>query len=101
MKHSVIVLPMSLMPMFYVTVPFWPNIKILLQIYSTLSVTTATGERSSSTLKQTKSYLRSVMSENRLNELTMMYVHSLINIDFEQVIDKFSKRKNRKLEFLV
>jgi hypothetical protein len=80
---------------------FFPNIKVLLQIYATLPVTTATGERSFSTLKLMKSYLRSTMGENRLNGLAMMYMHSMINIDIEQIIDNFSKRKNRKLEFLV
>jgi hAT family C-terminal dimerisation region len=78
---------------------FFPNIKILLQIYATLPVTTATGERSFSTLKLTKSYLRNTMSENRLNGLAMMYIHSMIEIDVEQVIDEFSRRKNRKLDF--
>jgi hypothetical protein len=80
---------------------FFPNIKVLLQIYATLPVTTATGERSFSTLKLLKTYLRSTMSENRLNGLAMMYIHPMINIDIEQVVDKFSKRKNRKLEFLI
>jgi hypothetical protein len=78
---------------------FFPNIKILLQIYATLPVTTATGERSFSTLKLTKSYLRNTMSENRLNGLAMMYIHSMIEINVEQVIDEFSRRKNRKLDF--
>ncbi|CAF3377696.1 unnamed protein product, partial [Rotaria sp. Silwood2] len=50
---------------------FFPNIKVLLQIYATLPVTTATGERSFSTLKLVKSYLRSTMSESRLNGLAM------------------------------
>ncbi|CAF3828199.1 unnamed protein product [Rotaria sordida] len=51
---------------------FFPNIKVLLQIYATLPVTTATGERSFSTLKLVKSYLRSTMSESRLNGLAMI-----------------------------
>jgi hypothetical protein len=78
---------------------FFPNIKILLQIYATLPVTVATGERSFSTLKLTKSYLRNTMSENRLNGLAMMYIHSTIDIDVEQVIDEFARRKNRKFDF--
>lgn len=80
---------------------FFPNIKVILQIYATLPVTTATGERSFSTLKLMKSYLRNTMSENRLNGLAMMYIHSMVNIDIEQVIDEFSKRKNRKLDFQI
>jgi hypothetical protein len=70
---------------------FFSNIKVLLQIYATLPVTIATGERSFSTLKLIKTYLRNIMSENRLNGLAMMYVHSMINTDIEQIMDKFSK----------
>jgi hypothetical protein len=29
----------------------------------------------------------------------MIYVHPMINIDIEKFIDKFSKWKNRKLDF--
>lgn len=66
-----------------------------------LPVTTATGERSFPTLKLLKTYLRSTMSENCLNGLAIMNIHAMINIDIEQLIDKFSERKNRKLEFLI
>jgi hypothetical protein len=52
------------------------------------------------TLKLLKIYLRSTMSENRLNGLAMIYIHSMINIDIDQVIDQFLKRKNRNLDFL-
>jgi hypothetical protein len=72
-----------------------------LQIYATLPVTTATGERSFSTLKLLKTYLRSTMNENRLDGLALMYIHPMINIDIEQAIDKFSKRKYTKLEFYI
>ncbi|XP_060881672.1 zinc finger MYM-type protein 1-like [Metopolophium dirhodum] len=40
-----------------------PNIKILLQLFATLPVTSATPERTFSTLKRLKTYLRSTMSE--------------------------------------
>jgi len=49
----------------------FPSIVILLQIYATLPVTTATSERSFSALKYSKNYLRSTMSDNRLNGLAL------------------------------
>lgn len=80
---------------------FFPNIKTLLQIYASLPVTTATSERSFSTLKLVKSYLRNTMSEDRLNGLAALYIHSSIPIDIESIIDRFSRRKKRKLEFCI
>ena len=45
----------------------FPSISILLRIFATIPVITATGERSFSALKYVKSYLRSTMREDRLN----------------------------------
>ncbi|CAF1024727.1 unnamed protein product, partial [Didymodactylos carnosus] len=75
---------------------FYPNIKILLKIFGTLPVTTATTERTFSVLKLLKNYLRSTVSETRLNGLAMMYVYRDIHIEVDSVIDEFSK-SNRRL----
>ncbi|CAF1321705.1 unnamed protein product [Adineta steineri] len=74
---------------------FYPNIKILLQIFSTLPVSTATAERSFSVLKLIKNYLRSTISETRLNGLALMYIYSNSSIDIETVITEFSRLKHR------
>lgn len=76
----------------------YPNIETLLHIFATLPVTTATSERSFSCLKYLKSYLRSTMSEPRLNGLALLFVHKDIDLNYEEVIHEFS-RKNRLLEF--
>lgn len=47
----------------------FPNVYTLLKILATLLITTATAERSFSTLRNLKTYLRNTMSENRLNGL--------------------------------
>jgi len=54
-----------------------PSIKLLLQIFTTLPVTTAipTPERTFSTLKLLKIYLISTMTENRLNELALVNIN--------------------------
>jgi hypothetical protein len=44
-----------------------PNIKILLQLFATLPVTSFTPKRTFSALNRLKIFLRSTMSENRLN----------------------------------
>jgi len=53
----------------------FPSIAILLLIYAKLPVTTATSERSFNALKYSNNYLRSTMSDNRLNRLAFLYVH--------------------------
>ena len=45
------------------------------KIFATLPVSSATAERSFSALKYLKSYLRSTMSEDRLNGLALAYIH--------------------------
>ncbi|KAL4098636.1 hypothetical protein QTP88_023199 [Uroleucon formosanum] len=75
---------------------FFPNIKILLQIFTTLPVSTATAERSFSTLRRLKNYLRSTMSEVRLNGLAMLNIHK--EIDINQVVDTFAQKKKRRME---
>ena len=63
----------------------------LLQIFATLPVTTATGERSFSALKPIKTYLRTSMQENWLNALALLYINNDIKLNFSQVIDQFAK----------
>uniref|UniRef100_A0A2S2PT62 Uncharacterized protein n=1 Tax=Schizaphis graminum TaxID=13262 RepID=A0A2S2PT62_SCHGA len=52
-----------------------PNIKFLLQIFTALPVTTITLKCNFSTLKLLKTYLRSSMTENRLNRLGLVNIN--------------------------
>ena len=47
----------------------------LVRIYLTIHVTTATGERSLSAVRCIKTYLRSTMSQQRLNNIMLLSVH--------------------------
>uniref|UniRef100_A0A803TDW7 HAT C-terminal dimerisation domain-containing protein n=1 Tax=Anolis carolinensis TaxID=28377 RepID=A0A803TDW7_ANOCA len=72
---------------------FFPNVKKLLQISATLPVSTATNERSFSTLKRLKTYTRSTMKQERLNGLALLSVHQSLSIepDFcQSVLTQFS-----------
>ena len=51
---------------------FFPNIRTLLIIAVTIPVTTATPERTFSTLKLLKSYLRTTMGQDRLTGLALL-----------------------------
>ena len=74
----------------------YPNIYTLLQILATIPVSTATPERTFSSLRRLKNYLRNTTSENRLNGLALMNIHYMIKIDVNEVVDVF-KKKNRRL----
>ncbi|GBP23686.1 Chimeric ERCC6-PGBD3 protein [Eumeta japonica] len=60
---------------------FYPNIRKFLCIMATLPVSVATAERSFSTLRRIKSWLRSSMVEDRLTGLALLHVHKNVPID--------------------
>lgn len=78
----------------------FPNIRQLLKILCVLPVTIATAERSFSTLRSLKTYLRNTMSETRLNGLALQNIHYNIQISDDMVLDKFSK-KSRRMNFIL
>ena len=76
---------------------FFPNIKQLMTIACTLSVTSSECERSISRLRHLKTCLRSTMTEERLNGLAMLYVHRDIPCSSETVVDIFARKCPRRL----
>lgn len=80
---------------------FYPNIFKLLQIFSTLPVTTCTPERTFSTLRRLKTFLRNASGQDRLCGLALMSVHRSISIPTEEVIDIFVSKHSRRLQFVL
>lgn len=76
----------------------FPIIKQLLKILATLPVTTCTSERSFSTLRRLKTFLRNTMLEDRLNGLALLHVHRDVSVTPDEVLNKLSE-KNRRLKF--
>ena len=80
----------------------FPNIATLLRLAATLPVTSATCERSISTLRLIKTHLRSSMTNARMNGLAMMLIHrewsSPESLKLEKVIDEFAARHPRRME---
>ena len=60
----------------------------LLRLYLTVPMTNATAERSFSTLRRLKTYLRSTMTEKRLNHLIFMHIHTDLTdkLDLNEVL---------------
>lgn len=81
---------------------FFPNILTLVQIFLTLPSTCST-ERSFSTLRRVKTWLRATTSENRLNGLCMLSIHRehvAKDAQFaKKVVNKFGENP-RKLQFV-
>ena len=80
----------------------YPNVSIAYRILLMMSVTVASVERSFSKLKLLKSYLRSSMSQEILNDLAILCIEKnmLKNIDVDTIIDDFASRNARRQCFL-
>ncbi|XP_008181234.1 52 kDa repressor of the inhibitor of the protein kinase-like [Acyrthosiphon pisum] len=77
-----------------------PNIQVLLRLFATLPITSATPERTFSTLKRLKSYLRSTMTEERLNGLALANINKKENLTELEVIQQFSKTSPKRLQLV-
>ena len=82
----------------------YPAVKEALMTYATLPATTCTVERSFSTLRRVKTWLRSTMTDDRLSALCLMSVHrdkitKNKNMFIDSIIDQFGNDR-RRLQFL-
>ena len=73
----------------------------LLGMYFTFPVTSATAERSFSSLCRSKTFLRSSMTQCRLNNLFMLYVHTskVDALDLVSVAREFVSRNARRAHY--
>ncbi|GBN90082.1 hypothetical protein AVEN_128254-1 [Araneus ventricosus] len=79
---------------------FLTNIYILLKLLAVVPVSVATVERSFSSLRRLKTYLRNTTSESRLNGLALFSIHRNSKIRDEEVLDKFASVP-RNLDFVL
>ena len=78
------------------------EIHSLLKLYMTVTVTTATAERTFSTMRRIKTYLRSTMTQERLNHAFMLIAHKsrVGNLDLTYIAKLFiSVNERRRLYF--
>ncbi|XP_066385448.1 uncharacterized protein [Miscanthus floridulus] len=92
--------PMPVMEIFeFVTeVDCYPNISIAYRILFPMPMTVASAERTFSKLKLLKNYLRSIMSQERLNGLATLCIEKklLDEIDIEAIINDFAAANVRR-----
>ncbi|XP_042386692.1 zinc finger MYM-type protein 1-like [Zingiber officinale] len=79
----------------------YPNAYIAYQILLTIPVTVASAERSFSKLKLIKTYLRSTMSQERLNGLAMLSIEKKVveKVDYANLINTFASKTTRRAIF--
>ena len=78
----------------------FPNIYTALKILAVLPVTSCSCERSASMLRRLKTYMRSTMSQDRLNGLALIYSHRNMDLDTCEVVDLFARKQPRRMELI-
>ena len=77
---------------------YFPNIFVLLKLVATFPITSCECERSFSTLRRLKTWLRSSMETSRCSALALMNTHYNHMVDYQKVADLFFQLYPRKLE---
>ena len=79
-----------------------PEFVNLLRLYFTLPVTSCTAERSFSCLRRLKTFLRSTVSQKRLNHIAMLHCHRNQSLDLTEIFNTFIlKNEMRQKHFLI
>ena len=82
----------------------FPNFTTFCHLILTFPVSSASAERSFSTMKRVKTYLRSSMSDNRLNNLCLLSSERELSQEImhnpDAVVTEFATMKTRKLQLV-
>ena len=82
-----------------------PEIKKALHVFSTISATSCSSERSFSALRRIKNYVRNRIGQERLNNVSVLnierlYANEVLKYDLDSVIDGFGQLSNRRTKLL-
>ena len=79
----------------------FPNVYIIYRILLVITVTVAFTERSFLKFKLIKSYLRSIMSQEKLSGLAVLSIEKemLEALKYKNLISNFASQKVRKIDF--
>ena len=75
----------------------YPNLYNVLCILCVMPVSTATAERSFSSMRRIKTYLRSTMTDESFSALALLHIHREMDINLDFVVQTFSNKKNRRI----
>lgn len=73
----------------------------LLRLYFTIPITSSTSERAFSTLRRVLTYLRSTMTQERLNNCMLLHVHKDLtdSLNLQDIAVSFITAKNERLRY--
>jgi hypothetical protein len=76
----------------------FPNLYKMMKVALMLPVSTATRERSFLVMMRIKSWLCSLMTDDRFTDLSILNIESKLvsNIDINKIVDTFAEKNNRK-----
>jgi hypothetical protein len=77
------------------------EIYTLCMIYLAVPMTSATAERSFSTMRRIKTYLRQTMKQQRLNDCMLLHIHKQYTdkLDFDEIARLFVSKNSERLKF--
>ncbi|XP_020616344.1 52 kDa repressor of the inhibitor of the protein kinase-like [Orbicella faveolata] len=78
----------------------YPNVHTILRLLLITPVTSATVERSNSSLCFVKNVCRSTMGEERLNALLLLFIRKDTPLNYNAVVDEYAKRNQRRMTFI-
>lgn len=83
------------------SVGIFSEVAKFLKIFLTIPVTTATAERPFSALRRLKTYLRSTMTQEKLNNVMLLHCHKqkADEIDLELIVKEFISANDRRKQF--
>ena len=78
----------------------YPKNHTILGLLKIAPIKSATVERSNSSLRFVKSCFRGTMREDRLNALSLLFIHKDVALDYDAIIDDYAKRNKRRMTFI-
>ena len=76
----------------------FPQLMKLIQLLLVIPATSATSERSFSSLRNVKNFLRTTMKQDRLNHLLMIYIHKERDVDIKAAMKEFIQCNRERME---
>ena len=90
--------PQTLMDCLAAEICTMPNIRVLLQLFATLPLSTCSCERSASALRRLNSYLHCTQREDRLAAAALIHTNYSMSVDVNHVCRLFMEKYPRRLE---
>ena len=76
----------------------FPQVFTLLRLLFVIPATSATSERSFSALRRVKTYLRTTMTQERLNNLIVLHIHRDREINLMEAVSEFVSRNSERVK---